>query len=98
MGIKTILDTILTEWIGLNPRIAKGIRIVWDVFEIGVVLALLFSGVFYMGQIHYCDELVQANFGWMFNESAQKLIINSTLHVLPNQSEVINHVPFFGTG
>jgi hypothetical protein len=95
MGIKAFIDTILVEWLGLSPRMAKGIRVAWDIGEMAVVVYLLYASVFYMGNVHYCDEIVKVNFGWMFNQSAMS-INGSALHVIPSAQEVWNHVPFFG--
>jgi len=89
MGIKHILSEL-----PITQRNRRIIGVSWDIFEMAVILYLLYASVFYMGQVHVCNDIFKADFGWMFgfNES----FIN-VMNYTPNISEIWEHAPLVGT-
>jgi len=89
MGIKNILKEL-----PISERNRRVIGVSWDIFEMAVVLYLLYASVFYMGQVHVCNDIFKANFGWLFgfNET-----FFDVMNYTPNNSEIWEHAPVVGT-
>jgi hypothetical protein len=72
-----------------DDKIRKASAVLDILYLIGYI-AILYEAVFFMGQIHYCNELFKGNFGYMFglNDSFMKF-----MNVTPNASDIWNNSP-----
>jgi len=81
------------ELVPISERKRKILLISWDIFEMVMVLGVLTSAIFYMGQIHVCNDIIKGNFG--FDQNMNQSFIKA-LNYTPNASEVWGHAPLIG--
>ena len=83
----------LMELVPISERKRKILLVSWDIFEMVMVLGVLTSAIFYMGQVHVCNDIVKADFGAYLgmNDSFIK-----ALNYTPNASEIWGHAPLIG--
>lgn len=76
--------------LGWSDKGIKRASAVLDLVYLSGFVFILYIANTYMGQIHYCNEIFQANFGWNFGMNETFRIV---MNVTPNMNQVWNNSP-----
>jgi hypothetical protein len=81
---------LIGRHLGWNNRRIRIASAVLDLVYLTGFVFVLYQANFFMGQIHYCNEIFQANFGWNFGMNQS---FNYVMNISPNASQIWNNSP-----